>query len=215
MVGVTVLVGKEWLFVATQGRGEWSLSKRIRSSRLATAAAVVAIGAIAFVPLASDDVDSATAEVQAASDGTPESGIDGIVSANPVTGDLTASGERLPPGRVLDPDNPHAGHNHGLSGPTIEPGLVANDAEVVIAGGYVGGEFTLDTPPEVTAPVGSIVFINIVSDVTEEVYLPGFEVFAPVAPRLPAIILFTADVAGTYDVSLLGSGEPIVELTIA
>jgi hypothetical protein len=67
---------------------------------------------------------------------------------------------------------------------------------------------------EAQAEQGQQVVLTVRADVTDEVHLHGYDLFADVAPGQPARITFRADTAGVFEAELEGLGVPVVELTV-
>ena len=64
-------------------------------------------------------------------------------------------------------------------------------------------------------PVGEPVELTVTGDVTDEVHVHGYDLFAPIAPGQPATIRFDADIPGVFEVELEGSHVLILELEIS
>ena len=102
----------------------------------------------------------------------------------------------------------------------IVPGDVADEpepdpADVTISASYADGVVTVDGGDRVEVPLDSTVAIVITSDVTEEVHLHGYDLFADVGPDREGIIAFTADIAGKFEAELEGAGQFLVELVVS
>jgi hypothetical protein len=67
---------------------------------------------------------------------------------------------------------------------------------------------------EAEAEQGQQVVLTVRADVTDEVHLHGYDLFADVAPGQPARITFRADNAGVFEAELEDLGVPVVELTV-
>ena len=61
---------------------------------------------------------------------------------------------------------------------------------------------------------GQQVVLTVRADVTDEVHLHGYDLFAEVAPGQPGRITFRADTAGVFEAELEDLGVPVVELTV-
>ena len=57
--------------------------------------------------------------------------------------------------------------------------------------------------------------VTVTGDVTDEVHVHGYDLFAPIAPGQPATIRFDADIPGVFEVELEGSHVLILELEIS
>lgn len=89
----------------------------------------------------------------------------------------------------------------GEEGPTI---LV-----IFLAGSEVrGGGFLPVTQ-------GDEVRLEVTADVTDEVHLHGYDLSAPVSPGVTAIIEFTADIPGIFEIELEESGLALADLFVA
>ena len=54
-----------------------------------------------------------------------------------------------------------------------------------------------------------------VADVTNEVHVPGYDLFGDVTPASPAVVTITAEIPGLFDVDLKGAGLLLVELQVS
>jgi hypothetical protein len=61
---------------------------------------------------------------------------------------------------------------------------------------------------------GTQVVLTVRADVTDEVHLHGYDLFANVAPGQPARITFRADTAGVFEAELEDLGIAVIELTV-
>jgi len=117
---------------------------------------------------------------------------------------------------AYDTDDSHDhDHDHSTAGPAIEEGLTAEDATTTITATYAGGGVTVDGNDRVEVAVGDVVMIMVESDVAEEVHLHGYDLLASIDAGGSAMILFTADTAGVYEVEFESSGAFIVELVVS
>ena len=57
--------------------------------------------------------------------------------------------------------------------------------------------------------------LTVRADVTDEVHLHGYDLFADVAPGQRARITFTADEVGEFEAELEDLGIPVAELTVS
>ena len=62
---------------------------------------------------------------------------------------------------------------------------------------------------------GARVVLVVRADVTDEVHLHGYDLFADVAPNQPGRITFRADMVGEFEAELEDLGVPIAELTVS
>lgn len=82
--------------------------------------------------------------------------------------------------------------------------------EVVVSGGQPEGGVQL-----IDVTLGEAVTLRLDADSDDEVHVHGYDLLADVAPGHPAIIAFTADIPGQFEIELEGAGVVIVELTVA
>jgi hypothetical protein len=90
------------------------------------------------------------------------------------------------------------------------------EVEVVVAGGSI--EVTVDGVPEsgrARIAIGTEVRLTVVADVTSDVHLHGYDETADVSPGNPAIIDFTADIPGIFEVELHSGQTLLVELQVS
>jgi heme/copper-type cytochrome/quinol oxidase subunit 2 len=81
--------------------------------------------------------------------------------------------------------------------------------EVTIRDGIVAG----GGRHEVT--LGSEIRIVVDSDVADEIHVHGYDVLADVVPGTPAVLEFTADIPGIFEVELESAHTEILELEVA
>lgn len=91
---------------------------------------------------------------------------------------------------------------------------VADAADLIVALTFAGGDVSGDTG-RLAAALGDIVEITVESDVSEEIHVHGYDLFAAVSPDSPALIRFTADVPGVFEVELEESGTLLFELEVS
>jgi heme/copper-type cytochrome/quinol oxidase subunit 2 len=89
---------------------------------------------------------------------------------------------------------------------TEAPGILI---EVIVLDGSV------DAPQRPAVPRGELVTILVTADVTDEVHVHGYDLFAAVAPGSPAEIEFTADIPGIFEVELESSHMLLLELEVS
>lgn len=82
--------------------------------------------------------------------------------------------------------------------------------EVVVEGGSV-----IEGGGRQSVPLGSTVALVVTSDVEEEIHLHGYDVELAVEPGVPAVLEFTADIPGVFEVELHGSGLGLWDLEIS
>ncbi|MEM9036940.1 MAG: hypothetical protein AAGA99_20275 [Actinomycetota bacterium] len=93
------------------------------------------------------------------------------------------------------------------SGEAIE---AAGVVDVEVAGGEVVGGVQ-----RVEVGLGTEVVLTVNADLSEEVHVHTYDLFADVAPGETAEIVFTADVPGVHEIELEGSGLLLVQLEVS
>lgn len=86
--------------------------------------------------------------------------------------------------------------------------------DVVIEAALANGTVAVDSD-RVEIPLGSTVEIRVTADAMEHVHLHGYDIMANVAPESGAVIAFTADTPGKFEVEFEESGIFIVELVVS
>ncbi len=109
----------------------------------------------------------------------------------------------------------HSHGDHSDAAPAVEAGLTMEDADITVTANYSGGDVSLDSPDRVEAAVGDVVMFMVTSDVAEEAHLHGYDILATVEPGEAAMILFTADTAGKFELEFEESGTFIAELVVS
>lgn len=110
--------------------------------------------------------------------------------------------------------SPTTGSADGSASPTPtgstgeEPADV--EAEVAVANGAV-----VDGVERISIEVGETVALRVTSDVADTVHVHGYDLHASVAPDEPAVVRFTADIPGVFEVELEQRSLLIVELEVA
>ena len=69
-------------------------------------------------------------------------------------------------------------------------------------------------PGDVEVQQGERVRLVVEADVSDEVHVHGYDLFAEVTPNEPAVIVFRADAPGVFEVELEGAVLPLFELTV-
>jgi hypothetical protein len=92
------------------------------------------------------------------------------------------------------------------SSPSPTPDAV--EIEVEVEDGEVQG------PGDVEVQQGERVRLVVEADVSDEVHVHGYDLFAEVTPNEPAVIVFRADAPGVFEVELEGAVLPLLELTV-
>jgi hypothetical protein len=72
----------------------------------------------------------------------------------------------------------------------------------------------VDGPARPTVARGEAVLIVVTADANDEVHVHGYDLFADVAPGVPAEISFTADIPGIFEVELETSRLLLFELQV-
>jgi hypothetical protein len=91
--------------------------------------------------------------------------------------------------------------------PTAE---VGNRIELEFAGGEVIGGVE-----RVPVAVGTEVTIVVTSDVADELHLHGYDLYADLAPGIPAELTFVAEIPGVFEGELEVLGVPVVEVEVS
>jgi len=106
-------------------------------------------------------------------------------------------------------------HDHSNAAGAVEDGLTMEDADITVAATYDEGEVSLDTADRIEAAVGDVVMIMVTSDVAEQAHLHGYDILAAVEPGDAAMMLFTADTPGKFEIEFEESGTFIAELVVS
>ncbi len=91
-------------------------------------------------------------------------------------------------------------------------------ADIVIPITLSGGEVTIggaDASTRVEVPLGSVVALQVTSDVADEVHLHGYDFFADVAPGEIGMLVFEASIPGLFEAELEGSGTLLAEIQVS
>ncbi len=114
------------------------------------------------------------------------------------------------------------GHGHGESSGSeaVEDGLKATDAEVAIEFTVSDGDIEAKVDGEVVdgaidLETGAVVSIQTTSDVADQVHLHGHDILVDVAPDADGLIVFTADIPGSLEVEMEGSGTLLANLRVS
>lgn len=127
---------------------------------------------------------------------------------------LSGGGESSNVGQNAAADDGHD-HDHSNANGPIEDGVAASDATATLTAQYLGGEVTVDGDERLEAMTGDVIAIMVTSDVAEEAHLHGYDIFVDVVPGEAAMILFTADTPGRFEIEFEQSGAFIAELIIS
>jgi heme/copper-type cytochrome/quinol oxidase subunit 2 len=65
-----------------------------------------------------------------------------------------------------------------------------------------------------TVPKDTRVRIVAIADVTDHIHVHGYDLMADVAPGSPAVVLFTAELPGRFEIELEDRGRQIAQLTV-
>jgi hypothetical protein len=84
----------------------------------------------------------------------------------------------------------------------------------VLVEAKVTGDNVETASPRVRVDLGQKVRVRVEADHAEEVHVHGYDLKADVAPGKPAVIDFTADVPGVFEVELEESGRRLFELQV-
>ncbi len=100
----------------------------------------------------------------------------------------------------------HAEHDDGPD---------ASDADVTIIAILEGGNVSLEGDDRVKVGLDDVVMIMITADVEEEAHLHGYDISTNVTPGESAVIIFSADTAGRFEIEFEKSGAFIAELEVS
>jgi heme/copper-type cytochrome/quinol oxidase subunit 2 len=84
--------------------------------------------------------------------------------------------------------------------------VVGSSVEVRVEGVTTSGRIQLE--------LGTEVRLTVAGDVTDEIHLHGYDLTAEVAAGEPAVIEFTADIPGIFEVELEGSHRLLAEIQV-
>jgi len=103
----------------------------------------------------------------------------------------------------------------GSGEPQAEQTPEVSDAAAARTATYANGQVSLDGDERIEVTSGDVVMLTISSDVEEEIHVHGIDIFADVAPGEDAVVVFTADVQGRFEIEFEQSGQFIAELVIS
>ncbi len=107
-------------------------------------------------------------------------------------------------------------HSHGDDAMgSVEDGLNADDANVTLTAGLTGGRVSIEGDERVEVAVGDVVMIMVSADVDEEAHLHGYDILVDVTAGDSAMMLFTADTPGRFELEFEKSGVFIAELIVS
>lgn len=95
-------------------------------------------------------------------------------------------------------------------GETVEP-----EVDLSVAAVFASGAVTLDSDERIEASVGDVVTLTVDSDVAEEIHLHGYDIFLDVLPGETAVMTFTADTPGRFEIEFETSHAFIAELVVS
>lgn len=103
--------------------------------------------------------------------------------------------------------------------PVTTSATAASSAPAAPAGqqvplGYAGGEVVGDTR-RVEVPLGSTVTLVVTGDTADEVHLHGYDRYVEVTPGASAMLTFTADIPGVFEVELHDAGLLLAQLEVS
>ena len=67
----------------------------------------------------------------------------------------------------------------------------------------------------VAVPLGATIELSVTADVDDEVHVHGYELHGDVTPTSAAVITFTADISGVFEVELEDNDLLLVEVEIS
>jgi hypothetical protein len=159
--------------------------------------------ALSLVACASDDAPSVVPTTPRSTPDTTTATTATINSALPTTDPpVTTPASTSPP-------EPTASETAVATAPTGP-----DDGVVRVMVAVSDGSVTTDDD-RVGIPLGDAVELTVVADVADEVHVHGYDLFGHVAPEAPAIVAFTADIPGLFEVELEGVGLLLVELQVS
>ena len=109
-------------------------------------------------------------------------------------------------------DNPSAATTAGPAGSTATAAGAAGAQTVQIA---VTGTKVQTAERRVKIPLDAKVRLEVTADRTDEVHLHGYDRKVDIEPGKPAVLEFTADVPGVFEVELEEAGLKLVELQVS
>jgi hypothetical protein len=71
-----------------------------------------------------------------------------------------------------------------------------------------------DALDRLTVPKDTALRIVVIAGVTDEVHVHGYDLMADVAPGSPAVVNFTADLPGRFEIELENRGREIAQLNV-
>lgn len=94
------------------------------------------------------------------------------------------------------------------------PGSASAPTGQLVQLSYLGGQVTGATA-RVAVALGSTVTLEVTSDTADEIHLHGYDLSTPVTPGAPAVLTFTADIPGVFELELEESGVPLTQVEVS
>lgn len=129
----------------------------------------------------------------------------GCADSEPTSADPPAEPDAASPPTVTDPDAADTSEETGSDEAEDDVQVI----EVTITAGQAHTEQS-----RVDVPLGSVVRIEVHADADEEVHVHGYDLFAPVGAAEPAVLEFTADIPGVFEVEAEHSGLELFQLRV-
>lgn len=128
---------------------------------------------------------------------------------------LLAGCAGTPPEEAADGSGTGSAPSASSAGGTTAPGSVTPEAPAgtQLAVEVTGGQVTGDTG-RVPVEVGEQVTVTVTGDAADELHLHGYDLLAPLAPGQPAVLEFTADIAGVFELELHDAGTVLMSLQV-
>jgi heme/copper-type cytochrome/quinol oxidase subunit 2 len=120
--------------------------------------------------------------------------------------------EQPDPGATASPSPSASAEPSPEDSPSDEPSTEPEPqftVEIVVKGGSVKG------PDSVDVKVGDKVSIAVTSDVADHVHVHGYDKLVDVEPGKQAVLRFTADLPGVWEVELEDAGKQLLELKVS
>lgn len=106
-----------------------------------------------------------------------------------------------------------SGDNPVISNPSSSAKTTASaetDINITVTGGKAEGGLR-----ELKVAKGSLVKITVTTtDTTNEVHVHGYDILKELSPTTPAVIMFTANISGVFEVELEKTSVKIADLTV-
>lgn len=154
--------------------------------------------------------ENAAAEAAAEQTAVQEATVDAAAVEQPAQ-DTTAVVAEPP----VDDTTPAVVEEPAVEEPVVEEPTAEPEVDLSVAAVFAAGNVTLDADQRIEASVGDVVTLTIDSDVTEEVHLHGYEIFADVVPGETTTVTFTADTPGRFEIEFETSHAFIAELVVS